>query len=91
MLRVFCFFLPDGKVDHVVDFISPNETPEGKAFELDDEHIWQSPQQQLLGGLSVLLTFRTVPTRQTSNIHISLDGSGGRVQLQVLENITVSI
>lgn len=56
--------LPDGKINHVVDFIPPNEAPEGEALELDDEHVWQTPQQQLLGGFAVLLTFGTVPSNQ---------------------------
>lgn len=54
--------LPDGKVDHVVDFVPPDEAPEGEALELDDEHVGQAPQQQLLGGFSVLLTLGTVPS-----------------------------
>ncbi|CAG6021029.1 unnamed protein product [Menidia menidia] len=40
--------------------VSPDEAPEGEAFELDDQNVGQAPQQQLLGGLSVLLALWTV-------------------------------
>lgn len=67
MLEHFQVHSPDRKVDHVVDLIPPDETPEGEAFELDDQNIWQTPQKQLLGGLSVLLALWTVPSKQTTN------------------------
>lgn len=57
--------LLDGKVDHVIDLVSPDETPEGEAFKLDDQHIGQTPQKQLLGGFSVLLALWTVPSNET--------------------------
>ncbi len=60
-IQLFTLRLPDGKVNHVVDLIPPDEAPEGEAFELDDQNVGQTPQQQLLGGLSVLLALWTVP------------------------------
>lgn len=57
--------LPDREVNHVVDLVPPDEAPEGEAFELDDQNVWQTPQQQLFGGLSVLLALWTVPKKQT--------------------------
>lgn len=70
----FQVLLPDGKVNHVIDLVPPNKTSEGKALELDNKHIWQTPKQQLLGSFSVLLTFWTVPlkTRQNQCIQIIL-------------------
>lgn len=62
-------FLPDRKVDHVVDLISPNEASEGEAFELDDQDVGETPQQQLLGGLAVLLALRTVPADGTTQLN----------------------
>lgn len=35
---------------------------QGEALELPSEHVWQAPQQQLLGGLAVLSAPRTVPS-----------------------------
>lgn len=68
--------LPDGKINHVIDFIPPDEAPEGEALELDNKHVWQTPQQQLLGGFSVLLAFWTVPSNQSnSSAHTSLHTS----------------
>lgn len=60
-IQLFTVHLPDGKIHHVVDLIPPDEAPEGEAFELDDQNVGQTPQQQLLGGLSVLLALWTVP------------------------------
>lgn len=60
-----CVTLPDGEVDHVVDLVPPDEAPEGEALELDDQDVGQTPQQQLLGGLAVLLALWTVPETQT--------------------------
>lgn len=65
-MELFPVHSPDGKVDHVVDLIPPDETPEGEAFELNDQNIGQTPQKQLLGGLSVLLALWTVPSKQTT-------------------------
>lgn len=59
--------LPDRKVNHVVDLISPDEASEGEAFELDDQNVWQTPQQQLFGGLSVLLALWTVPKKHNKS------------------------
>lgn len=53
--------LPDREVNHVVDLISPDKAPEGEPFELDDQNVGQTPQQQLFGGLAVLLALWTVP------------------------------
>ena len=58
---LFTVHLPDRKVHHVIDFIPPDETPKGEAFQLDDQNIGQTPQQQLFRGLSVLLALWTVP------------------------------
>lgn len=52
---------PDRKVDHVIDLVPPDEASEGETFELDDQNVRQTPQQELLGGLSVLLALWTVP------------------------------
>lgn len=52
---------PDREVHHVVDLVPPDEAPEGEAFELDDQDVGQTPQQQLLGGLAVLLALWAVP------------------------------
>lgn len=60
---------PDGKVHHVVDLIPPDEAPEGEAFELNDQDVGQTPQQQLLGGLAVLLALWTVPSKQDNRAH----------------------
>lgn len=57
--------LPNREVDHVIDLIPPDEAPEGEAFELDDQNVGQTPQQQLLGGLAVLLALWTVPLKKT--------------------------
>lgn len=58
--------IPDGEVDHVVDLVPPDEAPEGEAFQLDDQNVGKSPQQQLLGGLAVLLALWTVPLKPES-------------------------
>lgn len=60
---------PDRKVNHVIDLIPPDEAPEGEAFELNDQNVGQTPQQQLLGGLAVLLALWTIPSKQ-DRVHI---------------------
>lgn len=67
-------YLPDWEVDHVVDLVPPDEAPEGEAFELDDQNVGQTPQQQLLGGLAVLLALWTVPESETAAIKTSSGG-----------------
>lgn len=71
---------PDREVNHVVDLIPPDETPEGEAFELNDQNIGQAPQQQLLGGLAVLLALRTVPSRQDNRVHMERRSTGAASQ-----------
>lgn len=63
------FRLPDGEVHHVVDLVPPDETPEGEALQLDDEHVGQSPQQQLLGRLAMLLALWAVPGHTHTHRH----------------------
>lgn len=65
---------PDGEVHHVVDLVPPDEAPEGEALELDDQDVGQPPQEQLLGGLTVLLALGTVPVEQSSLVS---GGAGG--------------
>lgn len=52
---------PDRKVNHVVDLVPPDEAPEGEAFELDDQDVGETPEQQLLGSLTMLLALWTIP------------------------------
>lgn len=54
---------PHGELHQVVDLVPPDETAEGEALELHDEHVRQTPEQQLLGGLAVLFALRAVPER----------------------------
>lgn len=54
---------PNRELHQVIDLVTPDETAEGEALELHNEHIGQAPQQQLLGGLTVLFALRAVPER----------------------------
>lgn len=67
-MLLFKVHLPDREVNHVVDLVPPDEAPEGEAFELDDQNVGQTPQQQLLGGLAVLLALWTVPLGSTTHL-----------------------
>lgn len=60
--RVHCS--PNRKFHQVVDLVTPDEAAEGEALELHNENIGQAPQQQLLGGLTVLLALRAVPAKR---------------------------
>lgn len=54
---------PNRELHQVIDLVTPNETTEGEALQLHNEHIGQPPQQQLFGGLTMLFALWTVPGR----------------------------
>lgn len=54
---------PNRELHQVVDLVTPDEAAKGEALELDNEHIRQAPQQQLLRGLTVLFALWAVPGR----------------------------
>ena len=49
------------KVDHLIDLVTPQHITEGEALELDNERFRKLPDGELLTGLTVLLTPRTIP------------------------------
>lgn len=52
---------PNRELHQVIDLVTPNETTEGEALQLHNEHIGQPPQQQLFGGLTMLFALWAVP------------------------------
>lgn len=84
--RLISFYIPNRKVNHVVYLIPPNEASKRKAFQLNDEHVRQTPKKQLLRGLSVLLTFWTVPDRKN---RIGCISSMQQTRAFLLESVSV--
>ncbi len=65
-----CVCVPEWEIDKGVQFI-PHIATVGEAFQMNHQHWRQRPQIQLLGGLLVLLTVRTVPARQHAHFMLA--------------------
>lgn len=50
----------EGKVNKRLNLV-PEEGTEGKALQVDDENLWESPEVKFLQGLSVFLALRAEP------------------------------
>ena len=57
---------PNGVVHHLLNFISYYVIEEGEPLEMDDKNMRQPPHRHLLGGLSVLLALRAIPTEESN-------------------------
>lgn len=82
-MRVFVFkskemnrkdFLPDGKVNFLIDFVPPEKIAEGEPFELDGQNIRKAPQRHLLRCFSVLFT---PGKKRTDSISIQMSYTQG--------------
>ena len=60
--------LPDWIVDERVEFVSPVPVV-WKSLEVYDKNLRQFPEVELLGGLQMFLTCRTIPTVNDSMTH----------------------
>lgn len=56
--------VPEWEINKGIQFI-PHVSAVGEAFQVDNQHRWQRPQVQFLGGLLVLLAVWTIPKRPT--------------------------
>ena len=70
----------DGELNDCVNLVSPVSVVR-EPLEVDDQHLGQTPEVELLGGLLVFLTVWTVPGIISSQLLLT------RVQLQTLAQI----
>ena len=62
------FDSPDGVVHHLLNLVPYYVIDEGEPLEVDDENMRQPPNRHLLGGLSVLLALRAIPTEEVTHL-----------------------